>query len=153
MFRLEPVYQGRRIPGAAGCLRVAELAESTGVTPSAIRYYARVGLLNPIRSPDNGYRWFTPEDCRRVRFIRKAQAVGLTISDIKAALALADVGELPCEQVRERVANRLAEIQRRIAELQATERRMRDALHAWDEFEAVASREDEICPLIEGLEH
>lgn len=134
-------------------LQVAELAERTGVTPTTVRYYVRAGLLRPSRSPDNGYRYFSDSDRRRVEFIRKAQAVGLTIRDIKAILEVADLGELPCDDVRRRVADRLEEVRTKIVELQSTERRMRAALALWDTLELPGGeREGEVCPLIEQLE-
>ncbi len=151
MLRIESARLRQRTPVRTGGLRVAELAEQTGVTATAIRYYARAGLLSPARSPDNGYRCFSPADRRRVQFIRKAQAVGLTISDIKDVLAMADLGEVPCDEVRARVAERLGDVRRKLAELHAAEQRMRRALAAWDAIEPVVTSADEICPLIEGL--
>ena len=135
-----------------GSLHVAELAEKAGVTPATIRYYARIDLLYPSREPQNGYRRFSNADLHRVAFIRRAQALGLTIGDIRTVLDSVAHGEVPCHQVKELVEHRLHSIRDRIADLQATEERVSRALIAWREMADESPRADEICPLIERLE-
>lgn len=134
-----------------GSLHVAELAAQTGVTPATIRYYARTGLLHPGREPENGYRCFSGDDKNRVRFVRQAQALGLTISDIKHVLETVDHGEVPCHQVQSLVESRLESIREQITELQATEERIHHALVAWDDIGRTQPTDGELCPLIERL--
>jgi len=136
----------RRVVGA---LQVAELARRARVTPATVRYYARIGLLHPCRDDHNGYRRFDLEDLRRVVFIRKAQALGLTISDVRAILATAEQHEPVCEQVIELVRDRLLEIERQCEELQAMRTRMMRVLdQAPDDLCADAA----YCPLIEQVD-
>ena len=134
-----------------GGLHVAELAAQTGVTPATIRYYARTGLLNPGREPENGYRCFSGADKHRVRFVRQAQALGLTISDIKSVLATVDDGEVPCDQVQSLVETRLQSIREQITELHATKERIQHALIAWEDVGCTQPADGELCPLIERL--
>ena len=134
-----------------GGLHVAELAAQTGVTPATIRYYARTGLLNPGREPENGYRCFSGADKHRVRFVRQAQALGLTIGDIKHVLETVDHGEIPCDEVQSLVESRLEGIRGQIMELQATEERIYHALTAWEELRDAQPADGELCPLIERL--
>jgi MerR family Zn(II)-responsive transcriptional regulator of zntA len=136
-----------------GSLHVAELAQRADVTPATVRYYARIGLLNPDREPENGYRCFSAGDLRRISFIRKAQALGLTIGDIKFILDTADKGEMPCHEVKSLVNERLATIRARIVMLRRTEDRIRQAMHAWEAMENDSDTriDGEICPLIERL--
>ena len=136
----------------SGSLHVAELAERAGVTPATIRYYARIDLLSPSREPQNGYRRFTMEDLHRVSFIRRAQALGLTISDIRTIFDTVDHGQIPCHQVRELVEHRLQSIRERISELQATEARISRALERWRKMNGHTPHDGEFCPLIERLE-
>ena len=135
-----------------GSLHVAELAEQTGVTPATIRYYARTGLLNPGREPENGYRCFSGADRHRVLFVRQAQALGLTIGDIKSVLETVDHGDVPCHQVQSLVEQRLQSIQEKITELRAKEGRIQQALLAWVDLQGARPKRDELCPLIERLE-
>ena len=68
----------------------SELAKTAGVNASVIRYYSRIGLLSPVRNPENGYRDFTPDDVDRVRFIKKAKWLGFTLKDVQIILDHSD---------------------------------------------------------------
>ena len=135
-----------------GSLHVTELARMAGVTPATVRYYSRVGLLQPQREPSNGYRCFAEADRHRVVFIRRAQALGLTISDIKSILETSDRGEAPCDRVRALVEERLSAVQEQLSELQIIETRINQTLTAWSETNEKAPRDGEICPLIDRVD-
>lgn len=132
-------------------LRVTELARLTGVTPATVRYYSRVGLLQPQRERSNGYRRFAAADRHRVTFIRRAQAFGLTIGDIKSILESSDRGEVPSDRVLTLMAERLSDVQARLRELQTIEARISKALATWSETSERAPRDGEICPLIDRV--
>ena len=77
----------RNCPPTRSCgdpvmLKVHELAERGGVTPHVVRYYVRIGLLAPERRLKNGYQEFGEGDIRRLRFIKRCQHLGFTLSDI-----------------------------------------------------------------------
>lgn len=132
-------------------LRVAELAREANVTPATIRHYARTGLLHAGRDNGNGYRLFSYGDVRRTIFIRQAQALGLTLDDIKTILDEVDHGNLPCHRVKSLVTERLQAIRTRIAELRETESRIDEALNAWQKTGDWQPGESDLCPLIERL--
>jgi MerR family redox-sensitive transcriptional activator SoxR len=67
-------------------LSIGEVAERTGVTPSALRFYEREGLIHAERT-DGSQRRYHREVLRRVAFVRVAQRVGLTLDEIRASLA------------------------------------------------------------------
>jgi len=138
--------------GVAATLHVADLARRAEVTPATVRYYARIGLLNPRRDDHNGYRRFSAEDLHRLAFVRKAQTLGLTIADIRAILEQIEDGLPVCTLVVELVRNRLDEIRRQRAELEATEARIANALCRWAAASGARSSAGEFCPLIEELE-
>lgn len=129
-------------------LRIGELARRAGVNPRTIRFYEAIGLMPaPDRLP-NGYRVYDERDLERLCFIRRAQALGLTLEAIRDILALHDTGSRPCCRVRELAEQRLAEIDRQISELQ----RLRSELAALVERASqVPQRETEVsvCPAIE----
>ncbi|MFU8816661.1 MAG: MerR family transcriptional regulator [Pseudomonadales bacterium] len=139
-------------PQPAGTLNVAAVARRANVTPATVRYYARIGLLNPGRDLHNGYRRFSQEDLRRVAFVRKAQAIGLSISDIRSLLEQIGDGLPVCDLVVQLVQGRLDEVRRQRAELQATEQRMAHALSEWQAMPMVPPGSGELCRLIEGVE-
>lgn len=130
----------------------SELAKTAGVNASVIRYYSRIGLLNPNRNPDNGYREYTVEDVDRVRFIRKAKWLGFTLKDVQTILDEAESGKSPCRGVRRIIIDRILENQQRLIHLQAIQNRMEAAIEAWKGVSDGPPHQEHICDLIDSLE-
>ncbi|MBA2319525.1 MAG: heavy metal-responsive transcriptional regulator [Deltaproteobacteria bacterium] len=100
-------------------MRIGQLAERLGVNTRTIRYYERIGLLpEPERRP-SGYRMYGAEDAERLAFVRSAQRFGLKLDEIREVLAFRDRGERPCVYVLETVRREVADLDRRIAGLDA----------------------------------
>ena len=117
---------------ASRLLRSSELARLAEVSPDTLRHYEQKGLLpEPGRSP-NGYREYPPETCERVRLIRRAVALGFTLTEVARALALRDRGGAPCRSVRALAAGKLALVEGRLAELLAARDSLRAVLAHWD---------------------
>lgn len=112
-----------------------------------MRYYERRGLLaEPDRSA-SGYRSWSPDAVRVVRFVKRAQEVGFALADVEELLHLADGGPENCAAVQEMTQRRLADLRRRIADLEA----MRDAL---TRLVATCERppDERECPLLHALD-
>jgi Hg(II)-responsive transcriptional regulator len=105
-------------------LTISQLAEAAGVELSTIRYYERRGLVRPDARRSSGYREYTNESVRRVRFIRHAQALGFTLEEIAGLLRLRIAPGMDCAAVRARASAKLANVKARLVELE----RIRDAL-------------------------
>ena len=131
-------------------MKVAQLAHATGVSPDTVRYYARIGLLTPARDPTNGYKAFDGADLSRLKFIRHAQELGLTLKEVRAVLAEAEAGESPCPLVRDLVARHLDDLRAKIDALKSFETRLADALRLWDEMPDGVPDGDHVCHLIES---
>ena len=129
-----------------------EVAKSAGVSTNVVRYYSQIGLLNPSRNPDNGYREYTPQDVIRVEFIRKAKWLGFTLKDVKIILEQADSGKAPCGEVRRIISERVLENQRRLEHLQELQARMESAMAAWNSMSDSAPGDKNFCGLINDLE-
>lgn len=100
-------------------MRTSELAERAAVNPQTLRYYERLGLLPaPVRSAA-GYRAYSPDAVRRVRFIKRAQELGFTLAEVDVLLHLADGGPDSCDRVRAMAAEKMADLERRIADMRA----------------------------------
>ena len=99
--------------------RIGALARLTNTSPTALRYYESAGLLPPPERTENGYRAYPPSAAGRVDFIRRAQALGLTIAEIRRLVA--EPTEDPAA-LRHAVAHKLAALQRRRHELERLER-------------------------------
>ena len=128
-----------------------EIAKSAGVSTNIVRYYSRIGLLNPTRNPVNGYRNYALQDVNRVRFIRKAKWLGFTLKDVRSILAKADSGHSPCCEVRRTIAERIQENQEHLDHLRDMQDRMERALATWASQSDSAPGDENICGLINDL--
>lgn len=101
---------------------IGKLASRSGVPIDTIRHYERIGLLKPASRLASGYRRYGDAEQKRLRFILRAKALGFTLEEIDGLLALSAGRSV--EHVKRRAAGRLADVERRIAELG----RVRDSL-------------------------
>jgi Hg(II)-responsive transcriptional regulator len=100
-------------------VRTSELAARAAVNPQTLRYYERRGLLPAPARSAGGYRTYPAEAVRRVQFIKRAQDLGFTLAEVESLLHLADGGPDPCDRVRAMAEEKIADLARRIADLQA----------------------------------
>jgi MerR family copper efflux transcriptional regulator len=106
-------------------VRIGELAEQTGLSAKTIRYYESIGVLPPPERTASGYRDYTDEAAERLRFVRSAQAIGLTLGEIRGVLGYRDRGETPCAHVVELIGHRARQIDEQITELEQMRRELR----------------------------
>lgn len=107
---------------------IGELAERTGVSRDAIRYYETEGVLPEAERTRSGYRLYGPDDVERIEFIGQAQALGLTLEEIADVLSLVDRGREPCVHVSERLRAHLDETRSQMEALRVLEHRLETAL-------------------------
>jgi DNA-binding transcriptional MerR regulator len=133
-------------------LKVDELAERAGVGVQTLHYYERLGLLpKPDRSSAN-YRLYPPEALRRVKFIKKAQALGFALEEIKEILGLREQGRAPCRYVADVARKHLRELDARIAALRKFRKSLAAVVPRWEKETAGQRRcAGEFCDLIEQL--
>jgi MerR family Zn(II)-responsive transcriptional regulator of zntA len=106
-------------------LTVTQLARSAGIAAPTVRYYDRIGLLRPQARSDSGYRLYSPADESRLRFIRRAKLLGLSLDEIRDLMVAAEDGcrsTLP--ELDRLLDNKLREIDATIGELQALRARL-----------------------------
>jgi DNA-binding transcriptional MerR regulator len=113
-------------------MRIGEVARQTGVTVDTVRVYDRRGLLPDAVRSANGYRDFPPSTVKRVRVIRGALAVGLTLRQLGQFFAQRERGEAPCRGARRAAAERLERVRAQRLELGRIERELRRLLVEWD---------------------
>ena len=99
-------------------MRIGELAEQAGISTKAIRYYEQIGILAPPARTASGYRSYDEAALGRLGFVRAAQAVGLTLGEIRQVIAFRDDGQAPCAHVTELLRRHAADLDLRIRELQ-----------------------------------
>jgi DNA-binding transcriptional MerR regulator len=100
-------------------LRIAQLAQSSEVLATTLRYYEQIGLLVPAGRRPNGYRAYSQRDVERLRFITRAKQLELSLEDLRELVTAWDGRD--CEDVQARmaqiVATRLTQTQERVADL------------------------------------
>ena len=127
-------------------IQIGELSRRTGCNIVTIRYYEQIALLPaPARSAGR-YRVYGTADVRRLAFIRRARELGFTLDEVRTLLSLsADDGQDTCANVREVAEHHLADVRAKIADLQAVEHVLADAVRR------CASGEVPGCPIIDAL--
>ena len=128
-------------------MRTGEVAAKAGVNVQTLRYYERRGLLPEPERRESGYRVYGPDAVRRVRFIKRAQELGFALSEAETLLALAAGGPESCDAARGMADEKIGELDRRIADLQA----MRDSLQRLAET-CVRPRHERECPLLHAID-
>ena len=100
---------------------IGRLAREAGVPASTVRYYERSRLLQPDGRTEGNYRVYGPGALERLRFIRAAQVIGLTLEDITTLLDFRDGRTAPCREVQTLIEERLSELKKRLVELRHVE--------------------------------
>lgn len=110
-------------------LTIGKTAAEAGVSVETIRFYERRGLI--VQPPKGeGYRVYPAEMVARIRFIRQAQQIGFSLREVQELLSLRADPASDCADVRRQAAQKIEEVDRKIADLQ----RMRAALETVTSF-------------------
>ena len=128
--------------------QIGLVAKESSVPIKTIRYYEELGLLEASSRTEGGYRLFNSDVFSRLHFIKRAQKLGLSLSEIKEFLEVHDGGHLPCDQVKIKLSEKIAEIEQQIEQLQILRRELQGLLN---KKEIVQDDEALICPIIEGI--
>ncbi len=97
---------------------MGRLARKVGLSAEAVRYYERLGLLAPASRSASNYRYYGVEAGRRLRFIRRAQALGFSLSEIAELLSLHTRPEADMGEVKRLARARITQIEARIMDLE-----------------------------------
>lgn len=138
-------------PSRTHGLLAGDVARALGVGVQTLHYYEREALIPPPPRSEAGYRLYPPALIERLAFIRKAQALGLPLAEIKEVLALAAQGTSPCGRVEAALAEKLAEVDRRLRELQGFRNELA-ALVARGAERPAAGAPAQICAIVEDAQ-
>lgn len=109
-------------------LTIGRLAAAAGVRIDTVRFYERAGLLKKPQRTAAGYRLYAEADAARLRFIRRAKALGFSLDEITELLRLNDGGGRR-GAVRALAERRLAEIEQKLVELSRMRQTLRHLVH------------------------
>jgi Hg(II)-responsive transcriptional regulator len=128
-------------------MRTVEAATKAGVNRETLRYYERRGLLPEPMRTGSGYRSYDAGAVRIVRFVKAAQELGFSLTQIESLLHLADGGPASCEVTQALATEKITELDEKIASLQA----MRGSLETLLATCQQPHRQRE-CPLLDSLQ-
>lgn len=126
---------------------IGNVAKSSGVPIKTIRYYEELGLLRSLGRTEGGFRLFNSDVLARLNFIKRAQSLGLTLSEIKDFLNVHDRGELPCVHIKAKLQDKMMAIDEQIQQLLILRQELSGLLSGWETIPE--NPEQTICPIIE----
>jgi MerR family copper efflux transcriptional regulator len=130
-------------------VQIGRVAEQTGLSVDAIRFYEKQRLLDRPPRMEGGFRLFGREDIERIRFIRSVRQLGFSLLEIRELFVLKrDQGEA-CSHVRELLQGNLGTVREKVRELRALEQQLISSLQKCETNQKSegASLEDE-CPVL-----
>lgn len=125
-------------------LSIGELAKRAEVAVDTVRYYERRDLLAPAARLTSGYRQYGAVEVKRLRFIRRAKALGFSLDDIRELLSLSDSQDVA--KVKRAAEIKLVDIDARIAELQSIQRGLHSLIAACPGHGSA-----DACPILNAL--
>ena len=123
---------------------IGALAKRAGVGIDTVRYYERNGLLAPQSRLSSGYRRYTDLELARLRFIRRAQALGFTLKEVRELLSLS--AQRDVARVKRSAQAKLTDVDRRIAELERVRAALSKLIAACPGHGRAAD-----CPILKAL--
>jgi len=100
-------------------MRIGQLSKQTGFQVETLRYYEKLGLLQPVSRSGSGYREYDKESLRQLKFIDHAKSVGFSLNEISELLTLrVERDQHSCEEVKTIAEQKLSQIETKITELE-----------------------------------
>jgi Hg(II)-responsive transcriptional regulator len=125
---------------------ISEAAEQAGVNVQTLRYYERRGLLPRPPRRASGYREFSTDTVRIVRFVKRAQDLGFSLDEVEELLRLQRNAKGNRRRIRSVAERRIGEIDQKIVELERMRRALRTLVDSCHDGRVLD------CPIIEALD-
>lgn len=129
---------------------VTEIARQYNVSADTIRHYSKLGLLVPARDSINGYRRYSMQQERRLRFLLSAKRLGFSLIDIGEILNMAASGDTPCPLVKKLIDRHMEVVRAQMRDAQQLMTRMESASREWLNAPDHEPSAESICHLIEN---
>lgn len=127
-------------------MNIGAAAQASGVSAKMIRHYESIGLFAAPTRSESGYRIYGEREVHLLRFIRHSRDLGFSLAQIRALLGLWQDRDRPSRQVRALAQQHLAEVDIKLAELQAVKETLQQLVQSCHGDE----RPD--CPILDTLE-
>lgn len=132
-------------------LQIGQVAEKTGLSVDAIRFYERSGLLPRPARTQGGYRLYQEEQIADLDFIQRAQRLGFSLNEIRELFSIQRHPPQVCVHVRDLIAQKLSVVRAKIAELHSLETELAGALRQCRTALRRPSKHEDCCPVLEAI--
>ncbi|MBI2686633.1 MAG: heavy metal-responsive transcriptional regulator [Acidobacteria bacterium] len=132
-------------------LQIGKVAQRTGLSVDAIRFYEKLGLLPRPTRTQGGYRLYQEREIADLAFIQKAQQLGFSLNEIRELFSIQRHPQEVCAHVRDLITQKLAVVQEKIAELQRLEAELGGALRQCRTALQQPSKRRDCCPALEAI--
>lgn len=105
-------------------MKIGELAQLSRCSTETIRYYEKIGLLNPANRGTNNYRRYTDAHAEQLRFVRNCRSLDMTHDEIRELLNYMDSSKENCAPINDLIKEHLNHVSTRISELQDLEQQL-----------------------------
>ncbi len=127
--------------------KIGDVARRAGVNKETVRYYEKRELIPKPDRRRSGYRIFTQRHIDQIRFIKRAQELGFTLSEIKEFLELRVDEDTSCSEIKEEAQQKYQDVAQKIKDLQRIKETLTDLIDSCSEDGPVGG-----CPILEALE-
>jgi MerR family copper efflux transcriptional regulator len=128
-------------------LLIGQVTSLSGIPIRTIRYYESVGLIASLGRTEGGFRQFSTDVLTRLAFIKRAQNLGLSLEEIRDILQVYDQGQPPCGDIKDKLEEKLLQIDHQIKQLFTLRSEIGELLSGWKNTHG--KQEDTICPIIQ----
>ncbi|WP_042342537.1 heavy metal-responsive transcriptional regulator [Calothrix sp. PCC 7507] len=128
-------------------LLIGQVTALSGIPIRTIRYYESLGLLQSSGRTEGGFRQFSVDVLTRLAFIKRVQSLGLSLEEIGDILKVYDQGQPPCGEIKEKLEDKLVQIEHQIEQLLALKSEIRVLLSGWKNMDS--QHQDKICSIIQ----
>lgn len=128
-------------------MTIKNVAQHAGVGIETVRFYEREGLIPEPPRTESGYRQFMPETVSRLKFIKRAQALGFALPEIKELLALKVAGGTKPKDIRKKTQKKIADIETKIQTLQRIKHTLEQITEACNKNGPLSN-----CPILKAFE-
>ncbi|MEX0721571.1 MAG: MerR family transcriptional regulator [Balneolaceae bacterium] len=127
--------------------KIGKTAELSGVNKETVRYYEKRGLIPKPDRRRSGYRIFTKRHIRQIKFIKRAQELGFTLSEIKELLELRLSNGTTCSEIKNEAQQKHQDVLEKIEDLQRIKNTLIDLIDSCD-----GEGPKDACPILKALE-
>jgi DNA-binding transcriptional MerR regulator len=131
--------------------QIGQVAQRTGLTVDAIRFYEKVGLLPRAARSTGGYRLYQDRDVADLQFIQRAQQLGFSLNEIREMVSVQRHPQEACAHVRDLIAQKLAVVRSKIEELRTLETGLAAALQQCRKALRQPANIQDCCPVLHNI--